>query len=239
MGRAQALTRKVLLGWLAAEWFGILVAYLVAYVAFAFLIGVIAVRVFAIDWPIPLLAFTVAGGLYLLFRAFQLPLDLLRQSRASPTRTGPQRRPRSDSQSVPPALHPSGAPTGRSVDRPPWSRSMTPRTGPSAGRCPSRGRSRPNAECRAPFPPRGRSGSLWAARGSGAISWTSLPRDPSNRPGVRRWTDIRARARPTRRSRQAGPYPVRGRAPLRRAPSGKFDMITTEQIWLGKEGEKG
>jgi hypothetical protein len=84
MGRAQALTRKVLLGWLAAEWFGILVAYLVAYVAFAFLIGVIAVRVFAIEWPIPLLAFTVAGGLYLLFRAFQLPLDLLRQSRADP-----------------------------------------------------------------------------------------------------------------------------------------------------------
>jgi hypothetical protein len=88
--RARSLARRVLLGWLSAEWIGILAAYSVAIFAFSFLIGDLLVRLGPMTLVfLPLVLAVPIGAVFLVRRAARLPQELVRQARRPIDATGP------------------------------------------------------------------------------------------------------------------------------------------------------
>lgn len=80
--RARSLARRVLLGWLSAEWVGILTAYSVAIFAFSFLLGDLLVRLGAMTVLfLPLVLAVPIAAVFLVRRAARLPQELVRQAR--------------------------------------------------------------------------------------------------------------------------------------------------------------
>ncbi|MFZ1022659.1 MAG: hypothetical protein WAN87_00805 [Thermoplasmata archaeon] len=80
--RARSLARRVLLGWLSAEWIGILIAYSVAIFAFTFLIGDVLVRLRPMNlYLLPVVLVVPIAAVFLVQRAARLPQELVRQAR--------------------------------------------------------------------------------------------------------------------------------------------------------------
>lgn len=74
--------RAILLGWLAAEWFGILVAYSFAVLVLTFLLGLLLIDVLSAGtWLIPVLAAVALLGLFLAWNATAIPREMIRRAR--------------------------------------------------------------------------------------------------------------------------------------------------------------
>ena len=82
MSKVQAIGRAAFLGWLGAEWVGILFAFTVANFSFAFLIGDVLIRTSSASfWWVPLVIAGPAVAVVLVWWASAIPRSLLRQAR--------------------------------------------------------------------------------------------------------------------------------------------------------------
>jgi hypothetical protein len=82
VSRARTIIRRALLGYLVAEWVGVLLAYALALLSFSFLIGyVVTISIPGLFVIVPVVVLAASAGLFLLWKAFGVPRALFRQAR--------------------------------------------------------------------------------------------------------------------------------------------------------------